>query len=655
MSEKQTDASGAGRNARTENSAYSKDRPETGSLEERGISLYHVLDSIQDGISILDSDLNILATNRTMEKWYAHQSPLIGRRCYEAYHGLDEPCEVCPTQRTLKSGKAEFDTLPRVGPRGKEGWLELFTFPMLNEGSGKVEGVIEYVRDITKRKMAEELLNESEKQHRALLDAIPDMIFRLDRNGVFLDYKPSKELEPFTDPERFIDTNIRDVMPPGVAERALLHLERAFETGESLTFDYRLMVDGSEREYEARLVVSDPEEVIAIVRDISEHRTLEEQVRHAQKMEAVGTLTGGLAHEFNNIITSIIGFGELLREGLDPDSPLKSHIDMVLSSAERAGKLTDSLLAYSRRQITHMGCYDLNSIAQEVERILKTMAGERIETNINIATQDLFIMADRSQIEQVIINLSTNAVTAMPGGGTLTISTGKATSEGDLTAHRGSIPPGEYALLSISDTGVGIPGHFQDKVFEPFFTTKDVGKGTGLGLAVVYGIIRKHNGHINLESETEKGTTFSIYLPLTRRTLPATEELPDSVAVHGIGTVLLAEDDNTVRSFLAQVLNSAGYRVIEAVNGLEAIDRFRKDTETIDIVILDIGMPKMDGYDAWLEIRKISPGVKAAFMSGHTSGDERLENVRRAALPFLQKPLKRESFLGRIQEILEQD
>lgn len=270
------------------------------------------------------------------------------------------------------------------------------------------------------------------------------------------------------------------------------------------------LTTSSQKNAEGRIIAG-----IKIVRDITQEKQMEEQLRHAQKMEAIGTLTGGIAHEFNNILTSILGFGELLQESMDTNSPLKKYVTYITTSAERAAKLTNSLLAYNRKQITHMEQTDINRLINRIKGLLSKLAGDHIELRVLTSDEDLQVDADKAQIEKALINLTENAVDVMPEGGILTIRSEGVKYETEIVENSVAIQPGSFARISVTDTGLGMDRTTMERIFEPFFTTKEVGKGAGLGLSMAYGIIRKHKGHITVDSEPGKGTTFRIYLPLS--------------------------------------------------------------------------------------------------------------------------------------------
>jgi PAS domain S-box-containing protein len=397
-------------------------------------------------------------------------------------------------------------------------------------------------------------------------------------------------------------------------------------------------------------------ELIGIVedfRDITERRKLEEQLLQAQKMEAIGQLAGGIAHDFNNILTAIIGYGNLLKMEISEDDPLQTYVARILASAERAANLTKGLLAFSRKQMISPKAINLNELIKGLERLLSSLLGEDIELSVIPADKDLIIIADGSQIEQVLMNLATNARDAMPDGGSLAIRTEPIEFDNEFIKSHGYGSPGFYALLSVEDTGEGMDEETKERIFEPFFTTKEVGKGTGLGLSMVYGIIKQHDGYISVYSEPKKGTTFKIYLPLIMSTIEEEKPRTSPGIKRGTETVLIAEDDVEVRDLTTKVLVGAGYKVLEAKDGEDALKVFTENKEKIHLLILDVIMPKKNGKDVYDEIKKERPDIKAIFMSGYDSDVIHKKGFLEEGLDFLPKPLLPNKLLRKIREVLE--
>ena len=393
---------------------------------------------------------------------------------------------------------------------------------------------------------------------------------------------------------------------------------------------------------------------IETISDITEKRKLGEQLQQAQKMEAVGTLAGGVAHDFNNILTAIIGYGNIVKMKMGPDDPQRASIDQILAASERAAHLIQGLLAFSRKQIINPKPVEVNSIIQNVEKLLRRLIGEDLELSTLLSGNDLMIMADPGQIEQVLMNLATNARDAMPDGGILTVTTEECDLKEDFGAIHGIGKPGRYAVIAVSDTGYGMEAETQEKIFEPFFTTKEPGKGTGLGLAIVYGIVKQHNGFINVYSEPAKGTMFKIYFPLIAM---QTKEARAEEALQprgGTETILLAEDDQGVRSLTTTLLTDFGYRVIEAVDGQEALRQFTDHAKEVDLLILDVILPKMGGKEVYDAVKAVRPDMGVLFISGYTADIINKKGIFGERLKFLSKPVVPFDLLQNIRALLDQ-
>jgi PAS domain S-box-containing protein len=401
---------------------------------------------------------------------------------------------------------------------------------------------------------------------------------------------------------------------------------------------------------------------IEVVRDIGNRKTaereraqLEEQLVHAQKMEALGTLTGGIAHEFNNIMTAIMGFAEYLQDEVREGTDLHQYAAVISMAAERAAKLTDGLLAYSRKQASYMERVDIGEVLRTVEEFLARLVGEDVALAITVSEESLSVTADKSQLEQVLLNLATNAMDAMPHGGRLSIRANKLSVEEEDIISGVAVKPGAYAVLSVADTGSGIPEELTPRIFEPFYTTKDIGKGTGLGLSVVYGIIQKHNGYIFVDSRPGKGTTFSVYLPLSAGPAGHAAQQSRSGASDGPkepgGTVLVAEDEEDVRKVLRQALEKKGWSVVEAFDGNTAIEQFMRHRDDVILLISDVAMPGKDGIAVYREMKKMNPGLKVLFISGHLE-DHRLTEARDEGHAFIKKPFSPKELMSRLEEIL---
>lgn len=387
--------------------------------------------------------------------------------------------------------------------------------------------------------------------------------------------------------------------------------------------------------------------------DITENKRLEAQLRHAQKMEAVGVLAGGIAHDFNNILTAVIGYANMLQIGLSPDNPLCYHVERILQASDRAARLVKSILAYSRKQIMIPVSVSVNGIIREVETLLRRLMGERVELRIVLAENDMTIKADSGQIEQVLMNLAVNARDAMPDGGSLIIETGRREMDDEFIAAHGYGRAGRYAAITVTDTGTGMDEKTREKIFDPFFTTKEVGKGTGLGLSMVYGIIKQHHGYVNVYSEIGRGTTFRIYLPLVDAAVGSRDRPKPHSPAGGSETILIAEDDEAVRTLMATALREAGYSIIEAVDGEDAIAKFAAHKNAIRLAVLDVIMPKKNGTHVFAELKTIRPEIRVLFISGYPSDFLQKQFEVGPETHSLSKPGSATELIRKVREVLD--
>ena len=387
---------------------------------------------------------------------------------------------------------------------------------------------------------------------------------------------------------------------------------------------------------------------------MTERTQLEAQFRQAQKMESVGRLAGGVAHDFNNLLTVIGGQAELVRMRLPLDNPLRERIGMVQDAAARAADLTKQLLAFSRKQVLEPKILDLNTVVEGVAPMLRRLIGEDVELLTRLAPDLGHVEADPGQLTQIIVNLAVNARDAMPGGGRLTIETDNVELDETFADRRADeIRPGPYVMLAVSDTGVGMNEETRSHIFEPFFTTKEAGKGTGLGLATVYGIVKQSNGHVGVYSEPGQGTTFKIYLP--RVAQPADVLSQEAATIEGGGseTVLLVEDDERVRALACEVLGEHGYTVLEARHGTDALDITQRYHGAIHLLLTDVVMPGMGGRELATRLRRDRPQMKILYTSGYTADAIAHHGVLDDGEAFLSKPILPRVLASKVRETLD--
>ncbi len=574
--------------------------------------------------------------------------------------------------------------------RKKNGDLFWAEISMQKVAMGKEAKVIALVRDVTERKRSEEKLRltefsinnvsdavycctiserkviESELKDRearfrllsqefqALLNGIPDGLTLLSPDLTVLWVNSTMAQAMGMEQSAIIGRHCFELWHRRSVPCRKCPVQVCFATGKPEMSTFR-NEDGMTIELRVVAVKDDNGTVIKVIqigRDITEQKNLEHQLHHSQKMEAVGQLAGGVAHDFNNILTATIGFATLMLMKMEPNNPLRHYAEQILSSSEKAAILTQSLLAFSRKKVMSLQPTDLNEVIKNGQKLLQRLIREDIEFKLELRPEALTVMADSVQLEQVFMNLVSNARDAMRDGGVVFIKTEQFFMDTSFTHSHGYGKPGRYACISVSDTGGGMDEKTMEKIFEPFFTTKEVGKGTGLGLAMVYGIIKQHNGFIKVHSEPGHGTTFKLYLPLVSVAVAENEKTVSAYLRGSEETVLLAEDDENVRKANREILENFGYNVIEATDGEDAIDKFAGNKDRINLLILDVIMPKRNGREVYETARKIRADVKALFISGYTADFFAQKGFLDNSLHFIEKPVSPEKLLLKISEVL---
>jgi signal transduction histidine kinase/CheY-like chemotaxis protein len=417
--------------------------------------------------------------------------------------------------------------------------------------------------------------------------------------------------------------------------------------------------DGSEVPVEVSLSYVEIDEgvfAIAFVSDISQRKHLEEQLLHAQKMEAVGRLAGGVAHDFNNMLTVISGYNRMILDELSTMDPLRGYAEEILKAADRAGALTNQLLAFSRRQIMQPRVINVNAVMIQTQKMLQRLIGEDIELVLNLGTNVGNIKADPGHVEQAIVNLAVNARDAMPLGGRLTIETADVVLDETYARTHLGVKPGAFTMIAVSDTGHGMDAETRRHIFEPFFTTKEKGKGTGLGLATVYGMVKQTNGDIWVYSEPGQGTTFKLYFPQVSEPLSDGSSGDAALARRSGGeTILVVEDEKAVRDLTVRILQQLGYTILTASSGAEALAISQSHAGPIDLLLTDVVMPNMSGRQLADKLQASRPDTKVLFLSGYTENTVVHHGVLDAGVEFLPKPFSRENLSRKLREVMAKE
>jgi two-component system cell cycle sensor histidine kinase/response regulator CckA len=530
----------------------------------------------------------------------------------------------------------------------------------LKDATGRVTGIVVALEDISDRKRTEEALARSRDFYLTLFDEFPTPIRRTNAQGE-CDFtnKSWLSLTGCTRQEALGHGWLQAVHPED-RERVRQAAREAFAGREPFELEYRLRHhDG---EYRWFITIERPFQdldgsfagYLASCYDVTERKRLEDQFRQAQKMEAIGRLAGGLAHDFNNLLTAITGYASFVRDALPAGDPVREDVTQVLSAAERGADLTRQLLAFSRRQPIKPSIANLNEIILNLSKMLRRLIGDDIEL-VTVPALDLdAVEVDAGQIEQVLVNLVVNAGDAMPEGGRLTIETANVTLDAAYARQHVSVRPGQYVMLAVSDTGCGMTEEVKARIFEPFFTTKAAGKGTGLGLATCYGIVKQNGGHIWFYSEPGKGTTFKMYFPrIDMSAAEPQENEGESPRARDSETILLVEDDLPVRRFAARVLREAGYTVLEAASGQEALElAASRDGSPIHLLVTDLVMRQMAGDELARTLKAMHPELRALFVSGYTAQSLVRNGDLAETASFLQKPFTMATLTRKVHEVL---
>ena len=509
-------------------------------------------------------------------------------------------------------------------------------------------------------------LSDQEQMFRLITENAEDLITVVDRDGKRLYDSPGYSKLGYSHKDLGRDF-IPEQIHPDDRQAIVDARKETFDKGVGPRVEYRFRRnDGDWRILEStrspvRNDRGEIEKVIIVSRDITERKQAEEllrrrdeQLRHSQKMEAVGRLSGGIAHDFNNLLGVIIGYSESIEHRVGPNDPLRKSAEEIRKAGERAASLTHQLLAFSRQQVLQPQILDLNALVTDMGKMLRRLIGMHIELTTNLATELGQVKAEQSQIEQVIVNLVVNARDAMPEGGQLLIETSNLDVNENLAGSLPFLQPGPYVLLTVKDTGIGMDSNTRRHIFEPFFTTKGPGKGTGLGLATVYGVAKQSGGGVIVDSEPGKGSTFKIFLPQTQEcaVLPAPDETPATGSM-GTGTILLVEDEEALLTLTAERLTECGYTVLPARDGIQALEIVRSFSDPIHLLLTDVMMPRMGGLALARSMSELRPGIRIMFMTGHAEREASYREAIRSGAESIQKPFSHEQLTRLVRQMLE--
>ena len=627
----------------------------TASEQSRVVQLFN---HVRDAVITIDPAGTVGFWSLGAAETYGRPATDALNRCYlEVLPARCRAIQVRHINRALEGEEsgAEWQT---TAPNGKPMWLE-GSFRPLTDNDGRRIGCAILLHDVSKWRAAEAARQASDDLLRNVITHIPAAVFWKDRQSTYLGcndlvarhggLKSAAEIVGLTDLDLGFDPAEsaayrecdRQVMESG---KPIVNLE---ETQTRADGKAVLLTSKVPLRDETGTVVG----ILGIYQDITDRKRLEEHLRRSHKLEAVGRLAGGVAHDFNNLLTVINGFSEMVLRGLDKPDPVRiaSQVQEIRKAGERAAVLTRQLLVFGRRQVHTRTRVNLNDVVQETSKLLGRVLGEDVEIETDLCPDLGSLHVDVGQVEQVLMNLALNARDAMPDGGTLTIRTRNARVE---TPPEDDVHPGNFVVLAVADTGFGMNEETRARAFEPFFTTKELGKGTGLGLATVHGIVKQSSGFIEVHSELDRGTTFEVYLPRHEPVADMPVIRPKSVLIQGRETILLVEDDDSVRRVTATMLRTMGYRVVEASSGMDAVRCCREHQGPIHLLLTDVVMPMMNGREVAERVQAVLPGVRTLFMSGYMDDSILKHGVLDENVAFLGKPLSHESLGKKVREVL---
>jgi len=640
------------------------------SLREQSSMLRSIVESISDGIAVADRNGKILLCNAAHQRTVGISAEDELLQKWSSAFGVflpdtstPFPADELPLARAIRgeqTGTVEVFVRNRSLPEGVH--LGVIGSPMLDE-RGDVHGGVVVIRDITERKRAEAALRASEERYRLMFDASPLPMWMYDCNTLaFLAVNEAAVRHYGYTREEFARFTLKDIRPPEDVPALLDDIARPSPEFQAKTWRHRkkdgsiILVEIKAHDFNlegtrVRLVLAN--DVTAREKAQESLRKAEEQLRQAQKMEAVGRLAGGVAHDFNNVLSVILSYGELLLYDLKPSDPLRADLEEIQKAGKRAAELTRQLLTFSHQQVFELKVLDLNDVVGNLDAMLRRILGADIDLSLVQARPLGRIRGDRTNTEQVILNLVVNARDAMPTGGKLTIETANVVVDENIAREHLGLNEGPHVMLAVTDTGIGMDRATQARIFEPFFTTKEKTKGTGLGLSTVFGIVQQSQGSIWVYSEIGKGTTFKVYLPRVDAVIEQSRSLPPPVTLRGSETILMVEDDDQVRMVASSILNRYGYQVLEARNAGEAVILSEKHLQPIHLLLSDVVMPQLGGPELARRLLGTRPEMKVICMSGYTDDTIVRHGLIDSDVAYLQKPITPEALTRKVREVLD--
>ncbi len=634
-------------------------------------ALKRVLDAENCFVALCDPSTGIFSFPFFVDQFDIRPEPQkLGRGCSDYIFRTGQPMLISPERFRELVGEGAVDLIgtpsrswlgvPLRSPGAKVGVLVVQHYEREN---AYTQSDLEFLSSIggqialaIERKRAEEKLRESEARSRVLIEQLPAVLWTVDNNLRFTSAVGAGLARLGLQPNEIVGMSLAEYFKTSDQTFPPIAAHRRATAGDPGTFHVEWK-DGSYACHVEPLrdAAGNVKGAICMALDITDRKQLEEQFRQAQKMEAVGRLAGGIAHDFNNLLMVIQGYADLLTDRIPANDPLRRNAEQIQTAAQRATSLTQQLLAFSRKQILAPKILGVHSVVADMEKILRRLIGEDIELRVSAAPDLWLIQADRSQIEQVIMNLAVNARDAMPNGGRLTIETANVELDGSFSHSPTVLAPGKYVMLAVTDNGSGMDAKTQAHIFEPFFTTKEKGKGTGLGLATVYGIVKQSGGYIWVYSEPGQGTTFKIYLPRVQGAGGVTDrDRPGEIqaALRGSEVVLLVEDEAGVRELAREYLETSGYTVLEARDGYVALELANSHKGPIHLLMTDVVMPGISGRELAQRVVKIRPDIKILYMSGYTDQAIVHQGILEGDAILLQKPFSMATLASKLREIL---